>query len=185
MLKKFVLLALVISIVAACFSPAITYAKVLDNTSLDKHVEKIVNNKVKLSGNVKKKLRKLFNYIEKNYNYIRTTDFKTYDGWAGDYALDMYSCKKGSCYHFAAAYAFLAKKVSKYKVRIVVGKTNGFTEVLQDHAWVEIKINSRWYICDPNMDKYAEKSSGKYFLKKRNDLKKTYDNFENVKYFNL
>ncbi len=95
----------------------------------------------------------------------------------------MYTEKKGSCYHFAAAYAFLAEKATGYKVRIGVGKTNGFSGDLQNHAWTEVKINSKWYICDTNMDKYAENSSGKYFLKSRNKLKKVYNNYKDVKYF--
>ncbi len=33
------------------------------------------------------------------------------------------------------------------------------------------------------MDKYAENSSGKYFLKSRNKLKKVYNNYKDVKYF--
>ena len=55
----------------------------------------------------------------------------------------MYTEKKGSCYHFAAAYAFLAEKATGYKVRIGVGKTNGFSGDLQNHAWTEVKINSK------------------------------------------
>lgn len=147
--------------------------------------EKIVDKKVKPSDSEKKKLKKLFKYVENTYGYKRAMGFKTYDGWEKDYALEMYSGKKGSCYHFAAAYAFLAEEATDCEVRIGIGKTNGFSGKLQDHAWTEIKINSKWYICDTNMDKYAEKSSGKYFLKKRNGLKKVYNNFKGVQYFTL
>lgn len=147
--------------------------------------EEIVRKNVKKGDTNKKKLKKLFTYVEKNYEYGRAMGFKTYKGWEKDFALEMFKEKKGSCYHYAAAYAFLAKKATSYQVRIGVGKTNGFNGKLQDHAWTEVKIGSTWYICDTNMDKYAAKSSGKYYLKKRNGLKKVYNNYKQTKYFNI
>ena len=77
---------------------------------------------------------------------------------------------------------FFTKKATGYKVRIVIGKTNGFSGALQEHAWTEINIDSKWYICDSNMDKYAENSSGKYFLKKKSKLKNIYNNYKSVQY---
>ncbi len=155
------------------------------STKLQEQTEKIVNKKVKQTDSKKKKLNKLFRFVEKNYDYKRTMDFVAYNGWQKNYASEMYSEKSGSCYHFAAAYAFLAKKASGCNTRIGIGKTNGFSGALQGHAWVEVNINSTWYICDPNMDKYAASSSGKYFLKKRNKLKSVYNNFKNVQYFTV
>ncbi len=157
-------------------------AKASASTTLLEQTEKIVNKKVKQTDSERKKLKKLFKFVEKNYDYKRTVDFVAYNGWEKDYASEMYSEKKGSCYHFAAAYSFLAKKATGLNVRIGIGKTNGFSGTLQGHAWAEIKINSIWYICDTNMDKYAENSSGKYFLKKRDKLKNIYDNFKGVQY---
>lgn len=155
------------------------------NKKLKSKATKIVDKKVKKKDSKKTKLKKLFQYVEKSYGYKRTIGFKTYKGWEKDYALEMYNDKKGSCYHFAAAYAFLAKKATGYNVRIGIGKTNGFSGKLQQHAWVEIKIKDTWYICDPNMDKFAEDCSGKYFLVKRSKLKKTYNNYKKVKYVNV
>lgn len=154
-------------------------------TNLSDQANKIVSKKTKSSDSEKKKLKKLFKYTEKTYGYKRVTGFQAYSGWEKDYASQMYSEKNGSCYHFAAAYAFLAKKATGYEVRIGIGKTNGFTGNLQSHAWTEVKINSKWYICDTNMDKFAENSSRKYFLKKRDKLKKVYDDFKDVKYFTV
>lgn len=178
---KIALILAVISIVIN--SAAVPVNVTAAGGSLENRAEKIVSKKISPSDSAKKKLKKLFKYAENTYDYKRVMGFDTYDGWEKDYALETYSDKKGSCYHFAAAYAFLAKKATGYKVRIGVGKTNGFSGALQDHAWTEIKIDSWWYICDTNMDKYAEKSSGKYFLKRRKNLKKVYDNFKDVQYF--
>ncbi len=152
---------------------------------LDAKVSEIVSKKVKSSDSGKKKLKKLFTYIQKQYDYGRKVGFEAYNGWEKDYALEMLNDKKGSCYHYAAAYAFLAKKATGYNVRIGVGQTNGFSGSFQPHAWVEVEMNSKWYICDPNMDKYAADSSKKYCVKKRNSLKDTYNKFKDTKYYNL
>lgn len=170
---------------ALCFLTGTQGIHVSASTSLKSQTAKIVKKKTKTSDSKKVKLKKLFQYAEKQYGYKRTVGFQAQDGWASGYAAEMYKEKKGSCYHFAAAYAFLAKKATGYKVRIGVGKTNGFSGKLQNHAWTEIRIKSTWYICDTNMDKFAENSSGTYFLKKRNKLKKVYDRFKNVQYFTV
>ena len=178
---KIALILVIISIIIHSATEPMYAAAAGDN--LKAQAEKIVSKKVNSSDSAKMKLKKLFKYAENTYDYKRVMGFDTYNGWEKDYALETYSDKKGSCYHFAAAYAFLAKKATGYKVRIGVGKTNGFSGALQGHAWTEIKIDSKWYICDTNMDKYAEKSSGKYFLKRRKNLKKVYDDFNDVEYF--
>ncbi len=181
------LIMFVMALVLMLSAPA-TCAQAASSTDkkLKKQVDSIVKKKVKTKDSKKKKLEKLFKYTEKTYKYGRSYGFKAKKGWDKKYALEMYNKKKGSCYHYAAAYAFLAKKATNYTVRIGVGKTNGFNpKVKQAHAWVEIKIKGKWYICDPNMDKFAAKSSGKYFLKKRDGLKKTYNNFKGTKYYNV
>lgn len=154
-------------------------------TDLNGRVEKIVNKKTKKEWSPKKKLKRLFGYIEKKYDYARKIGFTAYSGWEKNYAEEMFKEKKGSCYHYAAAYAFLAKKATGLDVRIGLGKTNGFSGNLQPHAWVEVKYNSKWYICDTNMDKYAEKSSGKYFFKSRKKLESVYDGYKDVQYINI
>lgn len=161
-------------------APAVTVDAA--KSSLEKSAEKLVKKVVKKEKNQKKQLKKLFQYVEKTYGYARVMGFTGKKGWEKAYAAEMIKNKKGSCYHFAAAYAFLAKKATGYKVRIVIGKTNGFSGALQEHAWTEINIDSKWYICDSNMDKYAENSSGKYFLKKKSKLKNIYNNYKSVQY---
>ena len=166
--------------------PAQAQAASVTGKALNKKVTGIVKKKVKAKDSKAKKLEKLFKYTEKSYGYARSYGFKKKKGWEKNYAMEMYKKKKGSCYHFAASYAFLAKKATNYTVRVGVGKTNGFNpKNLQDHAWVEIKIKNKWYICDPNMDKFAENSSGTYFLKERNELKGVYANFKGAKYYKV
>ncbi len=179
---------IIIFILAACMLVCIPVrpAKAAQSgAKTEETVTKLVDGQVKANDSAKKKLKKLFTYVRKEYDYGRKTGFEAYGGWEKDYAMEMYKDKKGSCYHFAAAYAFLAKKATGYNVRIGVGQTNGFSGSLQKHAWTEVKIGGKWYICDPNMDKYAADSSNKYYLKKRNNLKSTYNNFEDTTYYNV
>lgn len=180
------LIACILAFVMLLMVPVQAEAASSTEKALKKKVNSIVKKKVKAKDSKAKKLEKLFKYTEKTYGYARSYGFKAKKGWEKKYALEMYKKKKGSCYHFAASYAFLAKKATKYTVRIGVGKTNGFNpENLQAHAWVEIKIKNKWYICDPNMDKFAEDCSGTYFLKERNELKGIYNNFKGAKYYKV
>ncbi len=152
--------------------------------TLENKAARIIKQQVGTNDSARKKLKKLFTYLQK-YDYARKTGFDPYSGWEKDYALEMFEDGKGSCYHYAAACAFLAKKATGYSVRIGVGQTNGFSGNLQKHAWAEVKIGAKWYILDPNMDKYAADSSGKYCMKKRNSLKSTYNKFKDTTYYQV
>ncbi|MDY4578568.1 MAG: transglutaminase domain-containing protein, partial [Anaerobutyricum hallii] len=78
-------------------------------TTLEKKVESIVKAKVKTGSSKQAALKTLFQYVEKTYNYKRVVGFKDTAGWEKTYALSMIKSKAGSCYHFAALYAFLTK----------------------------------------------------------------------------
>lgn len=180
-LKKLAVFVLAVCMVSGVWAQVAKAASAGDD--LKEKTAKIVEKQVKSDDSAKKKLKKLFTYIQKEYDYGRKVGFEAYSGWEKDYALEMFKDEKGSCYHYAAAYAFLANKATGYQTRIGIGQTNGFSGDLQKHAWVEIKISGKWYVCDPNMDKYAAQSSGKYYLKKRNSLKSVYNKFKDAKYY--
>lgn len=180
-LKRLAVFVLAVCMAAGVLAQAAQAASA--GGDLKEKAAKIVEKQVKSDDSAKKKLKKLFAYMQKEYGYARKTGFEAYSGWEKDYALEMFEDEKGSCYHYAAAYAFLANKATGYQTRIGIGQTNGFSGDLQKHAWVEIRISGKWYICDPNMDKYAAESSGKYYLKKRNNLKSVYNKFKDTKYY--
>ena len=91
--------------------------------SLNSNVNGIVKSQVLPEDTKEVKLQKLFQYTEKTYGYKRQIGFKNKKGWTKTYAQKMIKSKKGSCYHFAAVYGYLAKKATGYKVRVAVGKT--------------------------------------------------------------
>ncbi len=159
---------------------------------LKKKVTAIVKAEVDTKDSKKTKLKKLFKYVvytkkdktgktvKENYgyqsNYTYSVDKET-KGFEKKYALDMIKQKKGSCFEFAALYAFLAKTATGYPVRMAVGTTNGFGNEGQRHSWTEVKIGKTWYICDTNLQKYGGKPALTYYLKSRAKMKKTYENF--------
>lgn len=161
--------------------PATEAVTVEAKASVDKQAEKIVKKQTKKQKTEKEKLKALFRYVEKQYDYRRVMGFQPVKGWEKNYAQEMIAAKKGSCYHYAALYALLAKKATGYPVRIWIGTTNGFNKsVWQPHAWVEVKQKGAWYVCDANLDKYAAGSKGRYFMKKSGKLKGTYKKSKSV-----
>lgn len=179
--KRLVALGLACAVLFGSAVPVMDASVVEAKSALEKKTEKIVKKQTNATEEVETNLKKLFTYVEKNYNYKRVVGFKASKGWEKTYAKEMISTKKGSCYHYAALYAFLAKKASGYPVRICIGKTNGFNaSVWQPHAWCEIKIKGTWYVCDPNLDKYAADSKGVYFMKKFKSVKKNYKRSQKV-----
>lgn len=151
-----------------------TSKKTVKKSDLEKKAERIVKAKVKKGSSKEAALKTLFQYVEKTCSYSRAIGFSPVSGWEKKYALDMLRTKRGSCYHFAAAYGFLAKKATGYPVRVCIGTTNGFNKSRrQPHGWCEIKIKGKWYVFDPNMDKFAAGSRLKYYKKDRNKLMKT------------
>jgi hypothetical protein len=157
-------------------------------TTLNKDLNSILKKTVKSKDSKQTKMKKLFQYVEKKYGYMRLYSVKVSKSMTGLrlYTGEMIVNKKGSCYHFAALYGLLVKRATGYKVRVGFGKTNGFNpDNLQAHGWVEVKIDGVWYVFDPNMDKFAEKSSGKYYMVNRDDLKDVYNNYKGVKYVTI
>ncbi|MCD7745877.1 MAG: transglutaminase domain-containing protein [Lachnospiraceae bacterium] len=156
-----------------------------------KKADTIISTVVEEDDSALEQLEKLFVYAEENWGYSRSTSTITSLGTARTFAYTIYKSKAGSCYHFAAGYAYLARQAlgssKKYTVRIAVGQTNGFGNGLQAHAWAEIKIDGTWYVFDPNLDKFAENSSLKYYMAKRSrsSVKKVYNKYKNVKYYTV
>lgn len=183
-LKKIIVLALAVCLaVQAAAVPAAASTNV-SKEKVNIQADKIISAAVNESDSKKVKLKKLFQYAEDNWGYFRTGIPGNSSNWYRSYAFDTYIREKGSCYSYAAAYGYLARRATGYKVRIGIGETNGFGNGLQKHAWTEVQIKSTWYICDTNLDQNAAGKSLKYYLKKRNSskMKKTYNKYKSVKY---
>lgn len=133
----------------------------------------------------KKDLERIFDYLTyKNskgagrYGYLRdnaVTGAKDVSASVyADYAKQMLTNKKGSCYHFAAAYAFMAKRAVGYPVRICYGTSCAFAESnWQSHGWVEIQIGKTWYVFDPNAARFSSRKIN-WFCQKHSKAEKKY-----------
>lgn len=145
-------------------------SKAMDKTLLSK-MDAVLKKAVKSTDSKSTALKKLFNYVQKNYGYARVMGFKGEKGWDYKYAKEMLVKRKGSCYHYAATFAVLAKRVTGNPVRICWGTSNAFnTKKWQPHGWVEIKINGTWYTFDPNAARYSALRKGKWYMQKRSAM---------------
>lgn len=156
---------------------------------LETMVDVIISQQVVSEDRENTKLEKLYAYMVtgNTFGYSRNTTYeedKVNQKWPKSYALNMVESKMGSSYAYASLYGFLAKKITGYPVRVGVGQTIGFGETPQPHAWMEIKMDGVWYICDPNLDKYAADGSMVYFLKRKRSkaMKALYDNYTGAEY---
>ena len=157
------------------------------DTTIKKEVSKVIKtNKITSSTSKSVALKKVFTYMttKNRYKYSRAPlGFKpnVQKNWERDFAKQLLKNKRGSCYHYAAAYAYLAKKISKYPVRIGYGQAKVFSDKWQAHAWTEIKIGKTWYIYDANAQQFSKKRVGKWYQQKRTSMTKIY-NLKTAKY---
>lgn len=141
--------------------------KSIDKALLTK-MDAIIKATVPSTAKDSTKLQKLFTYVRTKCSYARVIGFTGKTGWVNTYAKTMLYSKKGSCYHYAAAYAVLAKRATGLPVRVCWGTSNAFnTNKWQNHAWVEIKYGNTWYTFDPNAAKYSTLRKGKWYFQKR------------------
>ena len=83
-----------------------------------------------------------FQYLTRNYYDSGAT------GWDIDEALTIFRTNKGNCYCYAGAFCALARGLG-YNARTYsgsIGKEN------QPHAWTEITLDGKIYICDPEIE---------------------------------
>jgi len=127
-----------------------TGVKVTDKTV--KLAVKFVRKHTKSSDSKSRKLSKCYYYLARNYKYKRSygnlypkaKDMKSF-------AYSMLSSKRGNCHAYAASFVYIAR-VLGYDARVVVGKVSSSRGGMTPHGWVEVKVNGKWYVCDPDME---------------------------------
>ena len=90
------------------------------------------------------KMKSGFLYMAKNFPYHRTYDHPKKASDLPALAIDLFKNKKGNCFRYAAAFACTAR-IAGYRSRVVIGDTLG-----SPHGWVEVLVNGKWLICDPD-----------------------------------
>lgn len=125
-------------------------------TSGDKDLDKTVADILKkiIEENPKAKrldlLRKAFEYCRDSFTYRRRYD--PYDigetGWEIEEAKAMFETTKGNCYSFASTFWALARGLG-YDAKAISGT---MLKDRQPHGWVEIEMDGKPYIFDPEME---------------------------------
>lgn len=83
-----------------------------------------------------------FQYLTRNYYDSGAT------GWDIDEALTIFRTNKGNCYCYAGAFCALARGLG-YNARTYSGSIGVQN---QPHAWTEISLDGKTYICDPEIE---------------------------------
>lgn len=103
-----------------------------------------------------------FLYMAKNFPYHRTYDHPKKAADLPALAIDLFKNKKGNCFRYAAAFACTAR-IAGYRSRVVIGDVLG-----SPHGWVEVLVNGKWLICDPDaqLPGYKAPDYKPYMMKK-------------------
>lgn len=91
-----------------------------------------------------------FMYMATNFPYNRTYDHPTKASDIPPLAIDMFTNKKGNCFRYAACFACTAR-IAGYRTRVVVGDLLASGGYWTPHGWVEVYVDGKWKVCDPNM----------------------------------
>lgn len=112
---------------------------------------KFVRKYTKSGWSNSKKLKACYNALWENYTYKRYYEAPSAKKMP-TYANNMLSNKKGNCYRYAAAFAYIAR-VLGYDSRVAVGKISSSRGGMTPHGWTEVKTGGKWYMCDANMQR--------------------------------
>jgi hypothetical protein len=138
---------------------------IFPNSELMGLVASIVNDCT--TGGMKRsqQIESCFNYVVTILSYERSMEVPSGD-WTSVYAENALITGKANCYGYAAVFAYVAKGLG-YEARVCTGTIKSSLGGRTAHAWTEVKIGSKWYVFDTEMQ--DAKGSGYY--------KVTYDQY--------
>ena len=99
-------------------------------------------------------LRGSYYWVVNHLTYERIYEpFPSISGYTQEesYAIHGIEKRTGNCYCFASAFAGAAKRLG-YDAKLVKGRVRLQSGRICDHGWVEIRIDGKTYICDPEQD---------------------------------
>ena len=94
-------------------------------------------------------LRHCYDYAYENFSYLGRRHAEP-DGvdWSAEEAKTMFSTGKGSCYHYAAAFRAMARRLG-FPAYTILRSLDG--DPANIHAWTDIEIEGVAYIFDPQL----------------------------------
>lgn len=94
-------------------------------------------------------LRAVYYHVKNDFQYLTRNYYDSgATGWDIDEALTIFRTNKGNCYCYAGAFCALARGLG-YNARTYSGSI-GIEN--QPHAWTEIALDGKIYICDPEIE---------------------------------
>ena len=94
-------------------------------------------------------LRAVYYHVKNDFQYLTRNYYDSgATGWDIDEALTIFRTNKGNCYCYAGAFCALARGLG-YNARTYSGSI-GIEN--QPHAWTEITLDGKIYICDPEIE---------------------------------
>ena len=100
------------------------------------------------------KLKKSWNYFQKNYRYRGELKFRNSTNWDVLYARNVFMTGKGNCYGLGAAWAYIASACGYEKSYAVSSGGHGWCEVngrVFDPSWAKTDTRYSYYNMDMSM----------------------------------
>lgn len=139
-----------------------------------KAAEQILKEIVKKNDSKSQKLYKSYKYIINNTSYNGYSPCeKTDKDWEAKCAFYTLTKKRGECYGFAAAFAYLAKVIGYEQAVTRYGQTKSASYDWSPHGWCEIKIDKKNYLFDPEIE-YKNKTCGRLYKKQYSQVARQY-----------
>lgn len=170
---------------------------------LDKLVQEVLKDTITNDMTTYEKVRACYNFLIKNMSYssnifnltayyeimYRSNYSSDWDRKVLYYAYSALNNKKDSCYGYSSAFVVLTRAIG-LESYVVQGKTALAKGGYGNHWWVNIKIDGKYYVFDPNVDDDIAKGGTIYyyrFCKLDSDVPNKYiytDREKDIKNFN-
>lgn len=122
------------------------------DTAIDGYVQTILTQIITDDMTDLEKLRAAYDYVRDSFTYLRRNAYEIgATGWALEEARTMFSTGMGNCYCYAAVFYCLARQLG-FDAEIYSGAAGQRTTA---HSWVEITLEGRTYLCDPEREMAA------------------------------
>lgn len=144
---------------------------------LDKLVEKVLSNYTKDDMSTYDKVKACYDYLIHNISYssnifqasayqeiMNAPYSSSWDKKVMYYAYCALKNKKESCYGYSSAFVVLTRAIG-LESYVMQGKTALARGGYGNHWWVNIKIDGKYYVFDPNVDDDIAKGSTIYYYR--------------------
>lgn len=119
------------------------------DADLDAKLNALVEQYTDSSMTRDQKLRALYNYCRDNFSYLKRPLLEAgTTGWEPEYASAFLSMGKGNCFSFSSLFCLLAREIGQPAYTVI----GGLGKNASPHGWVEIKLDGKNYMFDPQLE---------------------------------